>query len=452
MRNGWKLGLITLPLIAIGVGVLGFMVTNKPAPDRKALTERAAAVRVIIARKQPVSPTVIGFGLASPARTYEAIAQVGGTVEYVNPDLEKGAILPAGSVLLRLSPVDYNLAIAQANANIRAIKAVLTELAVSEANQTAALAIEKEALILKEDDFRRAESLFSGGTVSQNTLDGARSAILAQRQKVLAVESTLALLPTQREVQMQQIAVYQTTLETAKLNLSRTELTLPFAARVASVSVEVGQYLSVGKTSAVLDGIDAAEVVTQIQVAVLLSLLQSARSEAGTLGDDPTSMTDTLHRLALVAEVQLLLGEKVVRWPAVVDRISDTIDQKTGTVGVILRVDTAYSGAVAGKRPPLAKGMFVRVALSAAPVTGIVVPRSALRDGQVFVAGDDSRLRLIPVTPYLIQGEIALITEGLEDGQQIVVSDISPALSGMLLDVTQDKGLMARLVDEEPAR
>ena len=87
--------------------------------------------------------------MASPARTYEAIAQVSGTVEYVNPDLEKGAILPAGAVLLRLSPVDFNLAIAQAHANIRAIEAVLTELTVAKDNQIAALAIETEALTLK---------------------------------------------------------------------------------------------------------------------------------------------------------------------------------------------------------------------------------------------------------------------------------------------------------------
>jgi len=452
MRNGLKLLLITLPLVAIGVGTLAYMVATKPPPERKVLVERASAVRVIVARDQPVIPTVIGFGLASPARTYEAIAQVGGTVEYVNPDLEKGAILPAGAVLWRLSPVDYNLALAQARANIRAIEAALAELKVSEENQTSALAIEKEALVLKENDLERVETLFSGGTVSQNTLDGARAAHLAQRQKVLAIESTLALLPTQREVQVQQIAVYQANLETAKLNLSRTELTLPFAARVASVSVETGQYLSVGKTSAILDGVGAADVTAQIPVAALVSLLRSARPDSGKFATDPASMTETLRHLALSAEVQLLLGERTVRWSAVIDRISDTIDQKTGTVGVILQVDTAYSRVEPGKRPPLTKGMFVRVALSARPVNGIVVPRSALRDGQLLIAGNDDRLALISATPYLVQDEIALITQGLDAGQRIIVSDVSPVIPGMLLEVTEDENLMAQLANEGPAK
>ncbi len=51
---------------------------------------------MIIARTQTVTPSIVGFGLVNPARTYEAIAQVGGTVDYVNPALQKGAILPAG--------------------------------------------------------------------------------------------------------------------------------------------------------------------------------------------------------------------------------------------------------------------------------------------------------------------------------------------------------------------
>lgn len=452
MKNRWKLALITVPLVALGVGFLGYMVATKTPPERKALAERAVGVRVIVAAERSVSPMVIGFGLASPARTYEAIAQVGGTVEYVNPDLEKGAILPAGSVLLRLSPADYDLAIAQALANIRAVEAVLTELEVSEKNQISALIIEKEARALKVADLARVEKLFTRGAVSQNSLDDARALLLAQRQKVQAIENTLALLPTQREVQLQQTAVYQALLETAKLNLSRTELTLPFAARVASVSVEAGQYLSVGKTSAVLDGIDAAEVVAQVSVAELLVLLQSARPEAGTFAGDPTTMTQKLHELALSAEVQLLLGDDIVRWPAVVDRISDIIDQKTGTVGVILQVTTAYSGVEPGKRPPLAKGMFVRAVLSAKPVTGIVVPRSALRSGQLLIAGDDNRLTLMPVTPFLVQDGIALITEGLEQGQQVVVSDVSPVISGLLLDVTQDDTLMAQLAAEGPSK
>ena len=232
------------------------------------------------------------------------------------------------------------------------------------------------------------------------------------------------------------------------MNLERTELTLPFAARVASTSVEVGQFVRVGQTAAVLDGIEAAEVEAQVSVAALRNLMQSTRISTDVMAIDPSMMTEVIRRLDLSADVHLRLGRDVLNWSASVDRISDTIDQKTGTLGVIVRVDKAYSGAEPGKRPPLTKGMFVEVTLKAQPVSGIVVPRSALRDGQLSIAGVDDRLQLVPVIFDLVQDGIALISGGVADGNRIVVSAPSPAMAGMLLDVTEDKSLMARLAAE----
>lgn len=445
MKSGLKLALITLPIILIGVGVLAYIVTSKPAPQQHAVRERAVAVRVIIAKTQPVAPLASGFGLVRPARTYEAITQVGGIADYVNPMLQKGAILPAGEVLLRLSPVDFNLAIAQARANIRAAEARLAELTVSAANQTSALVIEQKALALKARELERAESLFAGGTVAQSTRDNARSAHLAQQQKVQSVESSLALMPTQREVQIEQIAVYQATLETATLNLERTELTLPFAGRVASTSVEVGQFVRAGQTAALLDGVQAAEVEAQMTVADMGKVLQIASPTGQFPAFDPSKVTKVLRNLGLKSRVRLRFGDQVVDWPATLDRISDTIDPKTGTLGVIVRVDTAYSGATPGERPPLTKGMFVQVSLSAPPINGIVIPRNALRDGHVLLADADDRLQLIAINPHLLQGETTLITEGLEPGMRVVVSAVSPMVPGLLLSPVTDRDLMAKL-------
>ncbi len=445
VRHVLKLFLVTLPLVAAGAGILAYMVATSPPPERTPLAERATPVRVIVARTQAVAPRIVGFGLISPARIYEAIAQVSGNVEHVHPALQKGAILPAGSLLVRLAPADFNLAIAQAKANIRAAEARLAELEVSEANLVSALEIEAEALALKAADLERAETLFANGTIPQTTRDAARAALLAQRQKVQSVESSLALLPTQRAVQTEQIAVYRANLETAQLNLARTELTLPFTARVASVAVETGQFLRSGQTAAVLDGIAAAEVEAQVPIAAMRTLLQSSRPDVGTMAIDPSALTDILHSLGLTSEVRLRVGDDVLVWRATVDRISDAIDVKTGTLGVIVRVDTAYSDFEPGERPPLTKGMFVEVALRSQPLSGVVVPRSALRDGHILVADAQSRLRLVPVTSRLAQDGIAVITEGVEPGARIVVSTPSPIMGGMLLEVTEDADLQAWL-------
>ncbi|MCK4712258.1 MAG: hypothetical protein KAT26_05195, partial [Marinosulfonomonas sp.] len=345
MRSGFKLVLMTLPLVLAGVGFVAYTIVTKPAPEQIKITERATAVRVITAVKTSLAPTASGFGLIAPARTFDAIPQVTGTADYVNPLLKKGDILPQGAVLLRLSASDYNLAIAQARANIRAAEARLAEITVSEGHLKASLEIEELTLALKDKDLDRVERLFAAGTASQSARDGAQTAHLAQRQKVQGLQSSIALLPTQRLVQTEQIAVYQASLETAELNLARTELRLPFAARVASVSVEVGQLVVSGKPVATFDGIKTAEVEAQIPAADLQILFQPNGTDTQSFALNPAAITDVLSVLGLTAKVRLKLGQSTIEWPATLDRISNTIDQKSGTVVGIVRIDNAYTSA-----------------------------------------------------------------------------------------------------------
>jgi len=443
MKKWLKLIFLTVPIAAAGVAFLAYTVANRPTPQQNPLAERVTSVRIIVAETRQIAPQATGFGLVRPARTYEAIAQVGAVADYVNPALEKGAILPAGAVLVRLSPADFNLAIAQARANIRAARAKLAELDVSQSNLEASLEIEQAALVLVSDDLARVEKLASAGTMSKAALGNARSAQLAQRQKVLSVQNALALLPTQRQVQTEQIAVYQANLETATLNLERTTLTLPFAARVAARSVEVGQFVGPGQVAARLDGVDAAEVEAQVSVADMRALLRPS------LGDAPDATPRPLYMqasdLGLRANVRLQVGQGSFDWPATVDRLSDTIDQKTGTLGVIVRVADAYSSAKPGQRPPLTKGMFVQVTLSAAPVQGIVVPRAAVQDGRLMLADENDRLAMAPVQVLFLTGDFAVISGGVQPGQRIVVSVPNPAIVGMALAPVEDGALMARL-------
>ncbi|MCK0140012.1 hypothetical protein [Aliiroseovarius sp. F47248L] len=449
MRPGLKLLLITLPLALIGIAILTFVISTRTPPDRHELAERANPVRVITAETRMIAPTLIGFGVVAPARTYQAIAEVGGTVDYVNPALRDGQILPAGSVLLRLSPVDFNLAIAQANANIRAAEARLTELDVSETNQRAALTIELEALDLKTAELQRADTLFKAGTMTQSARDAIRSAHLAQRQKVQGIESTLALLPTQRTAQTQQIALYRSNLATAELNLKRSEMTLPFLARVASHSVEVGQFLNKGQSAATLDGVNQAEVEVQAAMSDFRSLVLNRPTGPTILPMDPAMLTDTLHELGLKATVRLRLGDEVLTWPATVDRISDGIDPETGTVGVVVQVNNAYGQAGNGNRPPLTKGMFVDIVLRADPISGIVLPRDALNNGHVFLADSENRLRIVAAEPKLVQGNIALFTETIAEGSRVVLSPPIPTIDGALLDPHPDTDIMNRLLAED---
>ena len=436
---------MTLPLVLAGVAFLFWSISQKTPPERLKLAERATAVRVIIANKQPVVPQARGYGHVKPARTWEAITQVGGTADYVHPELKKGTFLSKDTVLLRLSQVDFKLSIAQAKANIRAGEARLSEIDISADNYRATLAIEKETLALRQKELERSEDLFTRGTISLVKRDAARTTRLGQQLKVRTIENSLAILPDKKTVEIEQVAVQHAKLKSAQLDLARTVIRLPLAGRVAAVEVETGQYVRSGVTIAKMDGIEKAEIEARMSIIDMQSLLKTVSYHASVINIDPSAMTGVLRKMGLTATVRLHVGDEVLVWQGRVDRISETVDQKTGTLGVIVQVENAYSQASSKGKPPLSRGMFVEVVLQAPPLEGVLVPRNALRDGTIMLVDDQNRLKRVPVKTGLVRGETIMLREGISPGDRIVVSSPSPALEGMLLVPVSDEALMAEL-------
>jgi multidrug efflux pump subunit AcrA (membrane-fusion protein) len=86
----------------------------------------------------------------------------------------------------------------------------------------------------------------------------------------------------------------------------------------------------------------------------------------------------------------------------------------------------------------------------------VVVPRSALDQNTVRVVDADDRLHMRPVEVDFTQGNLAVLKNGVEPGERVVVSDLVPAVEGMLLTPVADEDLAARLtaeaLGEGPAR
>ena len=64
----------------------------------------------------------------------------------------------------------------------------------------------------------------------------------------------------------------------------------------------------------------------------------------------------------------------------------------------------------------------------------IVIPRSAIREGHVYIADSENRLRMRKVDVLVEQEAVAVIEKGLAAGEKLVVSDVVPAIEGMLLN------------------
>ncbi len=425
------------------------MATGRQAPERKPAEERAFAVRVITAEPVRLVPRVTGFGNVAPGTIWNAIAQVAGEVIYVHPGLKKGAILAGGTEIVRISPADYKLAISQAEANIRSAEAKLAELKVTETNTIDLLEIEKRSLALLEAELARKEDLFERGTVAQSVLELAQRETLAQRKKIQDLENAQRLLPTQRTVQEEQISIYKTQLESAKLDLARTRIELPFDARVAEVNVEIEQFAQTGGTLATADSVDVAEVQAQIPISRFRAMVLASTPSGLPNVITAESLAQIVATIGLESTVRLQAGDDVVEWPARFARISDTIDPKTRTIGAIVAVDNPYTTSAPGERPPLSKGMFVEIEIrSRAGGDRIVVPRSALHDGRLYVVDADDRLDIRPVTVGLFQDDLVAVDEGIKTGERVVVSDLIPAVAGMLLKPEPDEQLQTLLKEE----
>jgi RND family efflux transporter MFP subunit len=267
--------------------------------------------------------------------------------------------------------------------------------------------------------------------------------VLTQQQGVESQRNALNLYPSERQRLKAELIRLESQLAAATLDLERTIITMPMTGRIAEANVEINQFVSRGEVLAVVDGNQTAEVEIQIPMRRMSGLLRSKQQ----LDLSQANMMNITDQLGLSARVFLRHSGLSVEWPARVTRFSDSLDPRTRTIGVTVEVLGPYAMVQPGVRPPLIKGMFVDVELKGRPRPGsLVVPIAALNNGMVYVVGQDNRLEIRPIKAGMIGSEYAVIDSGLAENERIVVSDLVPAIEGMLLEPVPDETSLRRLI------
>ena len=445
LRRAGRLVLFLVPA-ALGAAVVWYALQTREGPQRLPPEERTTPVRVVTAPAVDVVPRALGYGSVTPGRVWEAVGEVSGTVIHRHPELEKGAVLRAGTELLRIDPTDYRLAVARIEADIRSTEAQLAALDVRASNTRRSLAIEERSMELARKELERKQRLVKQGTISQAAVDQEERAVLVGEQGVQNLRNSMNLLPAERSVLEATRDQLQAQLETARRDLSRTTIVAPFNCRIAEVNVEQAQFAAQGKVLVVADSLDVAEVTAQVPVGTLLTLL----SRDLDLPVDPGAPMPRLREVAgLDAIVRLRTGRGDTEWRARFARMSDTVDPRTRTVGVIVAVDDPYRQAVPGERPPLVKNMYVEVEIRGRPRPGaVVIPRGSLYGREIRTVDSEGRLRIREVEVDFVQTNFVVIASGLEAGERVVVSDLPFAAEGMRLAPLDDEEAQASLVAE----
>lgn len=425
LRRSW---LIWPVLIALIIVVLAPMM--KSPPQKIQASERAVKVRVIETPSLAVIPTATGYGTTMAARTWEAVAEVAGQVAWISDTLKGGKFVDQGSELLRIDDASYQLALTQAETQLNALQ-------VKDQTTRASLALEERSQSLLRTDIERKRKLERQGTLSASVLEESERGLLKGEVLVQNLKNTLALNAAERDVVSIQKA-------NAELDIRRARFVAPFDARITDRKVNQAQYANKGQLLFSADGLEAVEIEARFPIGKLRPLMTGAQSARDK--EDADRGGRIPGALNLDALVRLKTATHTVEWPARVDRVAGVIDPQTQSLGVVVVVDKPYEQARAGQRPALVRNTFVEVELRKRPKgKTIVIPTSALHDGQVYVIGEGNRLEIRPVTISFAQAGVAAIAKGLVEGETLVVSDLVPAIAGMLLAPIADENALMRL-------
>jgi multidrug efflux pump subunit AcrA (membrane-fusion protein) len=420
--------LLALPPIALGIAAAVWMITTAPGPTQVDSATQVQPVRVMTVAPETIRPTATAWGNLRAARTWVAVAESQGEVIWRHSDLEPGRLISSGTEVLRIDPADYQLALAQAEADLAALEAEDAQLTAEAANTGRILELERERLALAEADLARTRALTEQGNVPQARADEAERTTLLARRTVAELENTLALIPAREARIAAQVARTVAAIDRARRSLDRTTLTTPFDLRVTEVAVERFQTVAPGQVLIRGDGIAAVEVVAQLP-------LEEFRRLIGVVPDDLT-LTEMM-REGPAARIAVTLGplsDPAQTWQARVSRIEGALDARARTVPVVVTVDDPYEGADPPRRMPLVPNMQVQLRFEGAPLPdALAIPEAALHGGMVRIVGPDDLLELRPVTPAFAQDGRIVLTEGLEPGDRVVLDDIAPAIPGLAL-------------------
>ncbi|WGW00749.1 HlyD family secretion protein [Vibrio sp. YMD68] len=423
-----------IPAVIIGVVVLVLAIKMKPSLPVKPAQDRARLVETIPLQLTSMAPLAIGFGKVLPKVEWSAISEVTGKVVYRHPNLEKGQIIPAGTEVLRIDPLDYELKLVQAEADYKSSKTSLTKLNLDEKNLKQTLDIEKNRLKIANTELQRKLDLRKKGLTSQSDVDQQKQSSLSQQKLVLDIEHQLITMPDDRRVAEAAVKVAAAKVQEAQRLLAKTSIVLPQNLRIAEVDIEQQQVVNQQQTMIIAHGIDVMEVEAQLSIHDLQTLASTlgefSRNESGIPQAD----------LAFPkATIELNSGSLNVTWPAKVARVSETVDYNQATAGVILEIQQNYKDLTPTSVPPLVNGMFVKASIEGQANPSWVIPERALHGNRIYLKDDDNRLVIKTIEVLYRRDNHVIIDGDIEHGQRLILNDLLPAIEGMQLKELKQK-------------
>jgi len=382
--------LVTAPL-AIGACSAGDA-KGKDQPS----TAPVVAVSAAAALEQPIARFIRATGTLMAEEQADVAAETAGRV--ISAPVERGTQVSAGAELVRVSSIETDAQLKEAEANAAQIEARLgiTQGAAFDVNAVPEVQNAKAGFELAQSEFARIKSLLDQRVVSQSEYDQRRTQMEAARQQYESAKNGAA-----QQYQSLQAAGARVSL--ARKASSDTSVRAPFTGQVGQRLVAVGDYVTKGM-----------KVATVVRVNPL--------------------------------RVQLTIPEQFVSAVAVGQPVTFEVDAYAGRQfeGQIKYVSPSLEAAqraltveaiVPNPNGILKPGLFATARIQQPQRTpGVLVPAAAVQTSagtsRLYVVNGDHVEERIVTTGETI-GELVEITKGLKSGERVATKNVNQLADGI---------------------
>jgi HlyD family secretion protein len=352
-------------------------------------------------------------------------AKVMGRVAWIG--VEKGDLVQAGQVLVRLEDSEFTAQVNQAKANLAAAQARLDQLQSGSRPQEKlkdkAAVIQAEAnLKTAEADYQRASTLYRAGITSKAELDHAtaqRDTAAALLESARQSSAMTDIGPRHEEIRAAAAQVQQmkAALDYAQTQLAATEIKAPVAGTVLQRIVERGEMVSpsaFGDAGARTSVVDLADL-TDLQIELDISQTDFARLKMNQRAEVIPEAFPNLRYTGFIAE------------------IAPEANRAKSTVQIKVKVENPDEQL----RPEMnARVNFLAEKPSgneSKPVARVLVPKPAVlkKDGGSFVfVVKGNRVEQRTIRPGDESGDAYVVLDGLSGTETVAITGVDKLRDG----------------------
>jgi len=372
-----KRTLLFLVILFAGVAGMQAIASADGKSSRKSGSKEAQLVATTTVQSVQIQSVIESTSTLTAAQQIRLVPEVSGRITWVSSKLQPGATFKAGEEIARIETSTYDALLAQDTVRLKQAELEL--------------ALEEERSKRAAQDWERLGNPEQDGRLASRT----HHLELAQANLAAAQASHLQ----------------------SQKNLNRTRLRAPFNAVIVQEYVDVGQVVGPGVQVADLAGTDRFRAIVHLPVKDLTAIaIPGVDGNSATEGSSAILSGGTVHDTSPKADAR-------------VSGMAGQLDPMTKMAGVLL--DVKAPKAPQTGTPLLLGGIYTVKIQGKTKENGIRIPRSALYEGnKVWVVDAEETMQVKIVQTGWDLGDHIEITEGLDVGEQIIVSPMSLPIIG----------------------